>query len=83
MFAGIAVAQPSKYGLIGIARIQPFKSRRNAIMPMQRRISTVEMIEVVNQRLNAAMIRCVEQFPRQRGIVIPFVRLRKFLTHKQ
>jgi len=63
--------------------VDPFEPTGFAIELMQRSVVTVDSVQRANQARNARMTFIVEQRPRQLGIMVPFVGLAKFLSHKQ
>src|SRR5260221_14596657 len=76
------MAQEGDDTVLVIISNQPGKSGRFMVKAMQWRQIAVELIEIANQQLHAAMVRDVEQKPVQFLVMIPFRLLGELDSHE-
>ena len=78
-----APAHPGEYGVQVIVRDDPLKAFRFAIAGMKRGLLAVQLVQVADERLNAAVVGVFENLPVEGGVEVPFVPLAELLAHEQ
>ena len=78
----LAAARKGKDALMFGVGIKPIKTVRVVIQFIQRVVRRQSGIHIAHQRVDTAVCSLLQQVPVQRLIMIPFLALRKFSTHK-
>ena len=69
--SGRRLSQIHDHGIVGIVEVDPLKPAPIEVRFVQRRFRSVEMIQVANQALQAAVRFDVAEMPVQAGVMIP------------
>ena len=72
-----------QHAFIGVVTIDPFKSVRRKINLVQRGLGAIELVQVGDQFLDAAVRVPLQQIPLHRRVAFPLRPLPKFTSHEQ
>ena len=82
LFTG-SFAQPGKDGAFGVIDDKPFKTLRLTIARVKRGLGSVEAVQILDFRPNAAMRRVLKHIPIQLTFFAPLASLRELLPHEE
>ena len=79
----LAAANKTKNAVVGIVGVNPFETVPVEFHLMKRRLGSIEMIEIRDELLDAAVGLVLKQMPVETTGFAPFVALGEFLAHEQ
>src|SRR5687768_17506138 len=79
----IASTDETDHAVLGIAAIDPFKTRRVVILLMQRGKLAIELVQLGNQLEQSFVSGVLQKLPLQTPVMIPFAPLAKLASHEE
>ena len=83
VFGFLAAADEGKDAIVGVVCVNPFKTVPVKFDLMEGRLGGVQMIEIGNEALDAAVGIVLEEMPVEAASFAPFAALGQFLAHEQ
>src|ERR1700687_2335896 len=78
-----AAADEANHSVVGVVGIEPFETLPIKIHLMESRLRSDELIEVLDEALDAAMRIVFQEMPIETAGLAPFMALAKFLPHEE
>ena len=83
VLGGFAPADEGKDAVVGVVGVDPFETVPIELDLMESRLGDVEMVEIGDEALDAAVGIVLEEVPVEAASFAPFVALGEFLAHKE
>ncbi len=83
VFGVFATAEEGKNAVVGVVGVDPFETVPVELDLMERGLGSIEMIEIADEALDAAVGIVLEEMPIEAVSFAPFVALGKLLAHEE